>query len=106
MVEGDYGIVKSQVAEAPRLEIRAQLAVNARKQIEIECGGHARCVVVGGAERQLVPVISDEDEPYSYMLYSPEIRLYSSRLKRLMPDYRSAQKVYDNGDVQIYLKRP
>ena len=59
-----------------------------------------------GAERQLVPVISDEDEPYSYMLYSPEIRLYSSRLKRLMPDYRSAQKVYDNGDVQIYLKRP
>src|SRR5450759_1887427 len=55
-------VVKSLVAKAPQLEIPAELAVDAREQIEVERGGHARRVVVGGVEHLLVFFQVDADE--------------------------------------------
>src|SRR5471030_365437 len=55
-------VVKGLVAKAPQLEISAQLAVDACEQIEVERGGHARRVVVGGVKHLLVFFQVDADE--------------------------------------------
>src|ERR1044071_7755162 len=47
-------VVTGDVAEATQVEIRAQLAVDAREEVEVEGGGDTVRIVVGGFERRAV----------------------------------------------------
>src|SRR3984885_1833066 len=45
-----FGIVESVVLEGGEIEIRAQLAVDAHQEIEIELGSHALGIVISAIE--------------------------------------------------------
>src|SRR5262249_8450771 len=56
------GIIEGVMAEAAKIEVGAQLTVDPRQQIEIEPGGHAGGVVVGGVEDTRVLHQVDPDD--------------------------------------------
>ena len=41
-------VVDGAMPPLREIEIRAEFAIGAHQHVEIECGGHARAVVVGG----------------------------------------------------------
>src|SRR5439155_15844126 len=43
-------VVERPMAERVDIEVRQELAIDAREQIEVELGGHARGIVIGGIE--------------------------------------------------------
>jgi hypothetical protein len=58
------------------------------------------------SNRDIVPFASFLYEPYTYILISPETWLSSDRLRTTIPDLRGENRIYDNGEVQIYYNLP
>jgi hypothetical protein len=55
-----------------------------------------------GPNEYQIPITNDLSSPYKYLFISPSIRLITERFHQVLPDFRSADIIYDNGDVQIY----
>jgi hypothetical protein len=59
-----------------------------------------------GPNLDLIPVTTKRDLGFTYLFISPGIRLLSERYHQTIPDLRSADVIYDNGDVRIYYNPP
>src|SRR5580658_470132 len=57
-----FAIEERVVPERLEIDVGVKLAVDARQEIEIEFGGHARGIVVGAAKRVLVLDQVDTDQ--------------------------------------------
>jgi hypothetical protein len=55
-----------------------------------------------GSSRNIIPLVSLIDTPYTYILISPGVRLLSERYSQPIPDLRGLGVIYDNGNAQIY----
>ena len=55
-------VVERVVREAPQVEVTAELAIDAREQIQIEGRGHALCIVIGGVQHIGIFLEIDADD--------------------------------------------
>src|SRR5262249_56409337 len=77
-------VVERLVAEAVEIEIGAELAVDAAQQVEIEGGGDAGRIVIGGLEHPLVlDEIDADDEVRALPKQAGGLAPGTGRLRRL-----------------------